>query len=72
MTKVMTAEYLSSARANRERIANDYTAGWHIQQDLMTQAVPFGEPFPPSIKTYDLPMVSLKTRRPSRLTDEED
>lgn len=72
MSKVMTQEYLSNAEANRARVANDYGHLWHRQQELATQAIPFGDPFPPSIKTYDLPIVSDKTRRPSRLTDEEE
>jgi len=69
MANKAMCESKAEAKANRERIAHNYGTAWHREQEAILEGVPIGEPLPPSIRTYDLPMVSDKTYRPSRLRD---
>lgn len=69
MSNKAMCESKAEAKANRIRVANGYGTAWHREQEAILEGVPFGEPLPPSLRTYDLPMVSPKTYRPSRLND---
>ena len=62
---------MSQAKANRQSVANDIGGSWHRQQQSMTAGWQIGAVKPSSLVTYDLPMVSNRTRRPSpsRLND---
>lgn len=69
MNSKAMCENTSDAEANRERVANGYGNAWHREQEAILEGVPIGETLPSSLRTYDLPMVSPKTYRPSRLSD---
>lgn len=69
MNSKAMCESKANAKANRERVAHGYGTAWHREQEAILEGVPIGEPLPPSLRTYDLPMVSPKTYRPSRLDD---
>lgn len=69
MNSKAMCESTSEAEANRERVAHNFGTAWHREQEAILEGVPIGETLPPSLRTYNLPMVSPKTYRPSRLSD---